>query len=140
MQTYVPYGGVFVEISRLEHKILGLMRRYRWSGFRDLSMAELTHRSGGAFREVTVALINLEQQGYLYWPDKSSLRHIELLRSAYRLHVLLPLFLLRFLKYGQAAPERQVPNKAFRRHDGRPGAKPRPMQLRQSSKRRRSAD
>ncbi|WP_018977634.1 hypothetical protein [Saccharibacillus kuerlensis] len=68
-------------MSRLERKILGMLHRHRWNSFRWLSMGSLLQRSGGAFREVTIALINLEHDGYIRWPDKSSLRHIVLLRK-----------------------------------------------------------
>lgn len=70
-----------MEMNVLELKILGMLRRHRWGAFRLLSMSGLIRRSGGAFREVTIALINLEQASYIRWPDKTSLQHIVLLRS-----------------------------------------------------------
>ncbi len=82
--------GVFVEMSRLERKILGMLRRRRMLSFGQLSMSRLIRRSGGAFREVTIALINLEQEAYIRWSDKSSLQHISLLRKAYGWRQLLP--------------------------------------------------
>ncbi|MDO3412828.1 hypothetical protein QWJ34_23885 [Saccharibacillus sp. CPCC 101409] len=70
-------------INVLEQRVLGMLRRYRWSLFKRLSMAKLVQGSGGEFREVTIALINLEQEAYIRWPDKSSLHHIVLRRKAY---------------------------------------------------------
>ncbi|NGZ74480.1 hypothetical protein [Saccharibacillus alkalitolerans] len=79
-----------MEMSRLERKILVMLRRHRWSAYRFLTMARLLDRTGGAFREVAIALINLEQYGCIRWPDKSSLRHIVLLRRAYSRRAMLP--------------------------------------------------
>ncbi|WP_172250836.1 hypothetical protein [Saccharibacillus deserti] len=79
-----------MEMSRLERKILGMLRRRRMLSFGQLSMSRLIRRSGGAFREVTIALINLEQEAYIRWSDKSSLQHISLLRKAYGWRQLLP--------------------------------------------------
>jgi len=82
--------GVFVKMNRLERRILGVLRRHRWLAFRLLSMAGLMRRSGGAFRDVTITLINLEQSGYIRWADKSSLTHISVLRKAYKLKAVFP--------------------------------------------------
>ncbi|WP_143536065.1 hypothetical protein [Saccharibacillus sp. O23] len=126
-----------MQMNRLEYKVLGMLRRHRWSRFRKLSMTELIRRSGGAFREVTVALINLEQGGYLHWHDKSSLRHIGLLRRAYGPSALLPWFVL-------AADGEIDPISADRSSLGQEqkGVRinSRPIPTRQPSKRRRSAD
>ena len=70
-------------ITVLEQRVLGVLRRHRWSLFKRLSMTKLVQGSGGEFREVTIALINLEQEAYIRWPDKSSLHHIVLRRKAY---------------------------------------------------------
>lgn len=75
--------GVFVKMNRLERRVLGILRRHRWFAFRLLSMNGLMRRSRGAFRDVAITLINLEQGGYIRWPDKSSLKHISVLRKAY---------------------------------------------------------
>ncbi|MWJ30317.1 MULTISPECIES: hypothetical protein [Saccharibacillus] len=72
-----------MDMNGLELKILGILRRHRWGAFRWLSMARLIRHSGGAFREVTIALVNLEQAAYIRWLDKSSMQHIVLLRKAY---------------------------------------------------------
>ncbi|MEJ8305538.1 hypothetical protein [Saccharibacillus sacchari] len=72
-------------MNALERKILGILRRHRWFAFRLLSMTGLMRRSGGAFRDVAITLVNLEQGGYIWWPDKSSLKHISVLRKSYTL-------------------------------------------------------
>ncbi|MCQ4085615.1 hypothetical protein [Saccharibacillus sp. JS10] len=79
-------------MNRLERKILGILRRHRWLGFRLLSMAGTIRGSKSAFREVTIALINLEQGGYIGWRDKSSLKRITVLRKAYGIKLLFPYF------------------------------------------------
>lgn len=76
-------------MNRLERKVLGILRRHRWLAFRLLSMNGLMRRSGGAFRDVAITLINLEQSGYIRWPDKSSFKHISVLRKAYALEAML---------------------------------------------------
>lgn len=79
-----------MEMNTLERSILGILRRHRWLAFRLLSMTGLMRRSGGAFRDVAITLINLEHGGYIRWPDKSSLKHISLLRKSYDIKAVFP--------------------------------------------------
>ena len=68
-------------LSDAERKILRILYNYS-SGRRRLpSMHELTIKTGRTKQDITEALLSLERQGFIEWPDKQHVESIFIIKG-----------------------------------------------------------